>query len=238
MADLQSFGENVWTADGPPVRAIGIPLPTRMIVVKLGSGSLWVNSPVSVPRGLLNRIKALGPVSYLVAPTRLHVWRLEEWHSLFPDAELWMPPQTPKKFDYLPRAGILGDATPQSWADDFDQFIFRGNFFIEEAFFLHKKSRTVIIGDFIQSHRLAKGRPFLNTLFRLAGVAFPNGGVPLDAILTFTNRKLARRSLEKLLSWDFDKLIIAHGVCVEKDAKPFVERAFRWLCADIHGASN
>ena len=27
----------------------------------------------------------------------------------------------------------------------------------------------------------------------------------------------------------FEKLIIAHGVCIEKDAKPFVERAFRWL---------
>ena len=40
---------------------------------------------------------------------------------------------------------------------------------------------------------------------------------------------LARESLEKLLSWDFDKLIIAHGICIEKDAKPFVERAFRWF---------
>jgi hypothetical protein len=55
------------------------------------------------------------------------------------------------------------------------------------------------------------------------------GGVALDIRLSFTNRKLARRSLRKLLSWDFDKLIIAHGVCIEKDAKPFVERAFRWL---------
>jgi hypothetical protein len=40
---------------------------------------------------------------------------------------------------------------------------------------------------------------------------------------------LARESLEKLLSWDFDKLIIAHGICIEKDAKPFVERAFQWF---------
>jgi hypothetical protein len=29
--------------------------------------------------------------------------------------------------------------------------------------------------------------------------------------------------------WDFDKLIIAHGPCVDHDAKPFVKRAFRWL---------
>jgi len=31
------------------------------------------------------------------------------------------------------------------------------------------------------------------------------------------------------MSWDFDKLVVAHGVCVKRDAKAFVERAFRWL---------
>lgn len=43
------------------------------------------------------------------------------------------------------------------------------------------------------------------------------------------HRDLARPSLEKLLSWDFDKLIIAHGACIETNAKAFVERAFQWL---------
>jgi hypothetical protein len=68
-----------------------------------------------------------------------------------------------------------------------------------------------------------------NALFQLEGVASPPGGVGLDFRLSFTNRKLARRSLDKLLSWDFDKLIIAHGACIEKDAKPFVAQAFQWL---------
>lgn len=229
MRDFCEFAGNIWIIDGSPVSAFGISFPTRMIIVKLADGSLWINSPVSLPGETLERVKTLGLVKYLVAPTRLHVWRLEEWHSLFPDAELWMPPQVPKKFQRLPFAGILGDAPPDCWADDLDQLVFRGNLFIEEIFFLHKKSRTVILADFIQNHRLTKGKPFLNALLKLAGVAYPNGGVPRDAILTFTNRKLARQSLEKLLSWDFDKLIIAHGVCIEKDAKPFVERAFRWL---------
>lgn len=76
---------------------------------------------------------------------------------------------------------------------------------------------------------MVKGRPFRNALLKLLAVASPHGGVPLDGRLSFTNRDLARQSLEKLLSWDFDQLVIAHGVCVEKDAKPFVERAFRWL---------
>jgi len=74
-----------------------------------------------------------------------------------------------------------------------------------------------------------KGKFLRNALFKLAGVASPHGGVALDIRLSFTNRNLARRSLEKLFSWEFDKLIIAHGVCIDKDAKSFVERAFRWL---------
>ena len=66
-----------------------------------------------------------------------------------------------------------------------------------------------------------------NILKRVGGVS--NGGVPLDIRLSFTNRKLGRQSLGKLLSWDFDKLIIALGACVEHDAKVFVENVFRWL---------
>jgi hypothetical protein len=229
MPDLEAFAENIWITDGPPTRFMGVTLPTRMIVARLTDGSLWVNSPVSVPTETLSHIMALGPVKHLVAPTKLHVWRLEEWHSLFPNAELWMPPQIPRKFRHLLFTAILGDAPPRCWADDFDQLVFNGNFFIEEVFFFHKKSHTVVLADFIQNHRTENGRPFLNLLLKLGGVAYPCGGVPRDVRLTFTNRKLARQSLKKLVAWDFDKLIIGHGVCVNKDAKQFVERAFRWL---------
>ena len=111
MRDFCEFAGNIWIIDGSPVSAFGISFPTRMIIVKLADGSLWINSPVSLPGETLERVKTLGLVKYLVAPTRLHVWRLEEWHSLFPDAELWMPPQVPKKFQRLPFAGIFGRCT-------------------------------------------------------------------------------------------------------------------------------
>lgn len=229
MASLEPFAENVWIVNGPTVRAVGIPFPTRMIVVELNNRACWVNSPVSLPHEVIGRMMAKKPVRYLVAPTKLHVWRLKSWHKLFPDAELWAPPQIPREFNRLPFAGVLGDSPPATWADEFDQLVFRGNLFVEEIYFLHRKSRTVIFGDFIQNYPPAKGRPFRNALFKLAGVAWPQGGVPFDIRLSFTNRKLARQSLEKLLAWDFEKLILAHGVCVEKDAKAFVLRAFRWL---------
>ena len=150
---------------------------------------------------------------------------------LFPEAELWAARTTPftLKKGHLPLTGILGDEPPQAWRDDFDQLALKGNPLIEEVFFLHKPSRTVILDDLIQIHPIVKGKPFSNALWKLEGVLSPHGGVALDFRLTFIHRALARRSLEKLLSWDFDKLIIAHGPCIERDAKLFVERAFRWL---------
>ena len=70
---------NVLIVDGPPVRAVGVTFTTRMIIVKLADGSLWVNPSVSVPPHILDRITASGPVRYLVAPTRMHVWH---WQKL------------------------------------------------------------------------------------------------------------------------------------------------------------
>ena len=184
-----------------------------------------------VPFDTLKRMTALGPVRYLVAATPRHLWRLAAWHTLFPEAQLWVARTTPfaLKKGHLPFARILGDEPPQGWASDLDQLPFKGNPLIEEVLFFHKASRTVILDDLIQIHPIEKGKPFRNALFKLEGVISPHGGVGLEIRLSFTNRNLARLSLEKLLSWDFDKLIIAHGVCIEKDAKPFAERAFRWL---------
>ncbi len=231
MPELQEFAKNLWIVDGPDVRDMGILFTTRMTIVKLSSGSIWVDSPVSVPVDTLKHITGLGPIQYLVADTPRHVWRLEGWHKLFPDAQLWAPKPSPftLKKGNLPFTGILGDVPPQGWADDFDQLAFKGNPLIEEVFFFHKASRTVILDDLIQIHPIVNGKPLHNLLFKLVGAAAPYGGVGLDLRLSFINRKLARQSLEKMLSWDFDKLVIAHGNCVEKDAKLFVERAFRWL---------
>ncbi len=231
MKECEQFADDLWVVEGPNVRDMGLMFTTRMTVAKLSDGSVWINSPVSVSFGMLKRIAELGPVRYLLAATPRHVWRLTAWHTLFPDAQLWASRATPftLKKGTLPFAGILGDEPPQGWKIDFDQLAFKGNPLIEEVVFFHRQSRTVILDDLIQIHPIVKGKPFRNALFKLGGVVSPQGGVGLDIRLSFIHRDLARQSLEKLLSWDFDKLIIAHGVCIGTNAKAFVERVFQWL---------
>jgi hypothetical protein len=231
MPDLQQFAQNIWLVEGPNVRDMGFTFTTRMTVVKLSDNSLWIESPVPIPPATIERIVALGPIKYLVAATPRHVWRLAEWHAQFPAAQLWAPKPTLVTLEkgHLEFTGILTDVAPQAWAEDLGQIPFRGNPLIEEVIFFHRQARTVIVNDLIQNHPAAKGRPLRNALLKLTGVAYPYGGVPLDMRLSFIHANLARQSLEKLLAWDFDKLIIAHGVCVENNAKAFVERAFHWL---------
>lgn len=70
MPDLQAFADNVSIVEGHRPRH-GYSISTRMIIVKLADGPPWLNSPVSVSPDILERIKASGPVTYLIAPTRM-----------------------------------------------------------------------------------------------------------------------------------------------------------------------
>jgi len=80
----------------------------------------------------------------------------------------------------------------------------RGNPFIEEVIFFHVKTRTVIIGDLIQNYSKEQLGLFGTVLARLENVL--DGGVPRDIALSFNfGKRAARRSLERLLSWDFDR---------------------------------
>jgi hypothetical protein len=179
----------------------------------------------------LKRISELGDVRYLIAATPRHVWRLATWHTLFPEAQLWAsrPTLFTLQNGHLPITGYLGDSPVKVWSADFDQLEFKGNPFLSEVLFFHRNSHTVILDDLIQRNPPAQRNALANAILKLEGAQDPDGVVGLDMKMTFLNRSLARQSLQKLLSWDFDKLIIAHGACFESDAKHYVRRAFRWL---------
>jgi Domain of unknown function (DUF4336) len=231
MRALQSFGDDIWTVDGPLVRDIGLTFTTRMTVVRLADGSVWVESPVSAPPQTLDEIRALGDVRYLVASTQKHTWRVAPWHAYFPQAQLWAPGTTSLALEdgRVVVNDVLTDTPYEGWAADLDQLVFRGSPFVKEVFFLHRKSRTVIVGDILQSNPPLKGKSLRNLAFRLLGAASPRGGVPHDIKLGLFRRSQARASLRRLLSWDFDRLILAHGECIPEDAKAYVRQAFRWL---------
>ena len=199
---LRAFGDNIWIADGPAVTVLWpLQLPTRMVVVRLRDGTLWIDSPIEASRDEMDTVTQLGNVAHLVSPARLHDWRLRSWSAHFPAARCWRRPE------------IFSDTSPSAWANDLDQVVFRGNAFAREVEFFHRPSRTLLFNDFLQNHWLTGNRV----------------GVPFDIRISIINKELARQSLHKLFSWEFDNLIVAHGDCVIGGAKALVSSAFRFL---------
>jgi hypothetical protein len=55
------FGPEIWTVDGPEVSFAGFAYPTRMTVVRLQGGALWVWSPIALTADITAALEALGP---------------------------------------------------------------------------------------------------------------------------------------------------------------------------------
>ena len=80
---LKPVAEGVWIVDGPVIRfgylGLRFPFPTRMTVVRLADGGLWVHSPTELSSSLESEIKSLGSVKALDCPQPhplLVAWRL------------------------------------------------------------------------------------------------------------------------------------------------------------------
>jgi len=48
MTSFVSFGENIWVAEGPVVSFYGFPYATRMAIIRLTNGQLFVWSPIAL----------------------------------------------------------------------------------------------------------------------------------------------------------------------------------------------
>ena len=230
MDPLQSFGPNIWTMNGDDVRMFGIlPFTTRMTVVKLGSGGVWLHSPVQPTPGRHRAVDRLGPVAHLVAPNKIHSLGIEPWRALHPAATVWASPGFNARHPDIAVDAVLGDDAESPWSDDIDHCVINGHAVLDEVAFLHKPSKTLIITDFIQKHEAAGESWIWRRIKGLAGILGKDGGVPLDIRLSVRNGTELRRSIDTILGWDFDALILSHGHCLKGGARDAVSRAFDWI---------
>ena len=89
---LTEIDRDIWIADGPSVPFLGVPYPTRMTLVRLSDGGLWLCSPIELTDELADAVQALGPVQHLVSPNKIHHLFLGQWAQAWPGAKLWASP--------------------------------------------------------------------------------------------------------------------------------------------------
>ncbi len=226
---LKQFGPSLYVADGPVVSFYGFPYPTRMVVVQLSDGKLWVWSPVALSVELTDAVEAIGTVHYIVSPNKIHHLYLSQWSEHWPYARVYAPPGLVGRKPELHFDAVLGDMPEPQWATDIDQVIFHGSLAMEEVVFFHHLSRTAIICDLIQRHCESRMSGWKGLLMRLDSLVGEHGSTPREWRVTFLRRRLARRARDKVLAWKPERLVIAHGECAQEQATTIIADALSWI---------
>jgi hypothetical protein len=216
----------IWTCFRP-LRFFGVDMGTRMTVVRLADGSLFVHSPVAPDDRVLREVAALGDVAHVVAPNKLHHLWVADFAARFPDALVYVSPGLPARRPDLRFDVVLGDEPRPGWTGQLDQCAVTGRFFLDEVAFCHRASGTLVVADLCEEG--SAEWPLWSRLLARAGGIWERHGPPRDMKWSFRrDRPALRRAVERILSWDFDRMILAHGRLVESGAKTAFARAYRF----------
>jgi hypothetical protein len=229
---MQQLHTDIWVADSP-LRFLGLEIGARMTVVRLPGSKLLLHSPVAPTAELVREVEALGPVAYLVAPNRFHHLSVGEWLRACPEALVYVAPGLDKKRPDLKIAGVLTDEPEPGWAGTVDQVLVGGFPLANEVVFFHRPSNTLVATD-LAFNVGSSSAPLTRLAFRLSrayGVLSPT----LLERLFVRDRPAFRRSLERILEWPFERIVVAHGQVSETGGREELVRGYSWVLAGRRG---
>lgn len=227
---IDERADGVWTIDHP-FQLSGAQFGTRTTLIRLSTGpataGLWMHSPGPLPGDLAHEIARLGPVEAIVAPNKVHYLFVEENAVAFPNAELHLAPGLAEKRPKLPPGETLGDEPSPRWAGDVDQVWVRGSSFLEEIVFFHAATRTLVLTDLAFNFSYVD-HWWTRQMLRITG-AHGRFTPSRLARATMRDKPAIRRGIDRILEWDFDRVIVAHGAVVESGGKETLRAAYGWL---------
>lgn len=226
LGTLKPVDEGIWIVDGPAVTRRRMPIPTRATVVQLADGGLWVHAPTGLCDGLKAELDALGSVQHLILPNWEHSVFLDDWRAAYPAAQVWAVPPVGARGGGIAYDHELGGETP--WSHEIAHLVVGGSKVHREAVFHHRRSATLIVADLIQNVDTARVPAWMRPLIWLAGTELGGNGMPYLMRRRYRNAELAP-SVEHMVDWRPQRMILSHGDCHETGAVQVLERVFKKL---------
>ncbi|MGM0557278.1 MAG: hypothetical protein ACQEVA_12920 [Myxococcota bacterium] len=201
-----------------PQRYNGIEVGARMTVLKL-DGGLLIHSPVDIDP---TEVEHLGDPRWVLAPNLLHHLYVGPWAEA--GLEAWAAPRLPEK-----RSDVEFDAVVEEqsspFGDEVELMPMRAFGMTNEVVVHHRPSRTLIVSDLV--FNFTKSASWLTRAAMWCLCGYP--GCQTTLLERFgMDRDTARREVEHLANWDFDRLIMAHGEVIETGGKSALLEAFGW----------
>lgn len=222
---LTRHDEGVFSC-GAPLVLMGLPIGSRMTVVRLRDGSLLVHSPVPLDAALRAAVDAEGPVAHVVAPNLYHHLHAGTWAAAYPKATVYAPRALRKKRRDLRIDRDLEEVRASTFGDEIVPLHVDGSM-LDETVLVHPASRTLVSADLTENFGEVDGLG-MKIYLKIGGI-YGKPGLSRLLRVVYRDKKAARRSVDALLEHDFDRVILAHGDVLERDGKRVVRDTFQFL---------
>ena len=226
---LRKIDSDIWVAE-QPLRYFGLSIGTRMTVIRLANGELVVISPIQINETIVIQLEEIGTVRHIIAPNLYHYFFAADFKMHYANATFWaIPGLKLKKPDLAIDQVITSETSPWDgieylFFDGFRTPSLKGFDVLNECVFFHGASRTLILTD--TAIHFDESFPVITQFAaRVLGGYKTLRPSLLERIAT-TEKDKVRGAAEKVLRWDFERVIMAHGAIVEQNGKEKFRNAY------------
>ncbi|TLD69846.1 hypothetical protein FEM03_16125 [Phragmitibacter flavus] len=218
---LTLLAEDLWIIHHP-LHILGANFGRNTTIIRL-SDALLIHSSAPFSEENVHAINALGTATWAIEATLLHDTFTDRFSANWPTIPLFAPQQFKvanaiKNYPLSP--------PPADWKDHIDVLKIDGVPQSEEYAIFHRASRTLIMADIV--FNLSPGSNFWTKLIlrSLSGLR-PEPDVSRLFRMIIKDRAAFSRSIERLMAWDFDRVIVGHGRVIETNGKQILAGIWR-----------
>ncbi len=205
-------------------------LTNRATYIRLSNGDIWVHSPVPLSEANREQLAEIGTVRYVVAPNKTHHLFFSQFLDQFPTARGFLAPGLAEKIPELMGIDELDPATHKLWSNDLEAVFIEGLPVINETVWFHRESRTLFATDLLFSFS-PRSFGLVQIVAQLLGV-YDKVAMSRTMRLMVKSQAAFKRSIEEMLAWPVERIVLAHDQIIEDNARAKFVEAFGWLGPD------
>ena len=219
---MKAIAENLWVLVYP-LPLLGADLKRVVTVLRLRSDELVIHSTGPFTAEDAAAIKAVGKPGWILDTMLRHDTFAKQGRDTFPGIPYLAPAGFSKSAGF-PTGALI--PAPAGWGDEVEILRLEGVPSMEEHVVFHRPSRTLIVADLFFNFG-PQAPAWTRFLMRLAVGKKHDPGMARSMRLTVKDKPALRRSLDAMMAWDFDRVIVGHGEIIESDGKRQAAEALR-----------
>jgi hypothetical protein len=216
--------DRLWTLFRP-VWFGGVRLRARTTVIRLDDGGLLLHSPTPPTDALVEQLRELGPVRWIVVPNCFHHLGTPAAAARFPDARVAGPASALARNKELAVHVDIADPRFAEALPEVELLPLAAVPFLDETVLYHRPTQTLLGAD-VAICACARDHWTWRFAGRITG-NYDRLRVPPDVRKKLPDRAATARSVHAMLARPFVRLVVAHADVIEADCREQLARAWR-----------